>query len=146
SNPQNLATVSVALFKGSDMIWAEAFGQASMQTGTAATTTTRYNVGSVSKVLPALVAMILRDRKQLDLDAPIVNYLPDFSMLSPEYTQITSRHLLSHTSGFPGSNYANLYSSAPVAGYAQTTMEILKNQHLKHLPGEMAVYCNDGFT
>ncbi|MGU7775458.1 serine hydrolase domain-containing protein, partial [Burkholderia sp. MR1-5-21] len=145
-NPQKLASISVALFKGNDIVWSDAFGSASMQTGTAATTTTRYNIASVSKVLAALAAVILQDRKQLDLDAPIVNYLPDFSMLSPEYAQITPRHLLSHASGFPGCNYFSIDTFSPIDGYARATMAILKNQHLKHLPGEMAVYCNDGFT
>jgi CubicO group peptidase (beta-lactamase class C family) len=145
-NPQNLASVSVALFKDNRIVWREAFGSASMQTGTAATTTTRYNIASVSKVIAALAAMILRDRGQLDLDAPIVTYLPDFSMLSPAYADITSRHLLSHACGFPGSNYVAGETFSPVDGYAQATMEILKHQHLKHRPGEMAVYCNDGFT
>ncbi|HKT99972.1 MAG TPA: serine hydrolase domain-containing protein [Paraburkholderia sp.] len=146
ADPQNLASISVALLKNGRIVWAEAFGKASMQTGAPATQDTRYNIGSVSKVLAGLAAVILQDRGLLDLDAPIVQYVKNFSMLSPEYTQITSRHLLSHTSGFSGSNYTNIMTFVPVPGYAQATMNVLADQHLKHLPGELAVYCNDGFT
>jgi len=86
------------------------------------------------------------DRGLITLDTPIVKYLPTFTMLSPEYAQITTRHLLSHASGLPGTNGRNLFTFEPVAGYAADTQAELANSHLKHLPGELAVYCNDGFT
>jgi CubicO group peptidase (beta-lactamase class C family) len=146
ANPQKCASISVALRKGSEIVWQQAFGKASMADDIQATTTTRYNIGSISKLLAALAAVIAQDRGLLDLDAPIVGYLPDFTMLSPEYAQITTRHLLSHSSGLPGTNGNKLFTFAPVPGYAQATMATLANQHLKHRPGEMAVYCNDGFT
>ncbi len=34
----------------------------------------------------------------------------------------------------------------PYLDYAQDTMQALAKLHLKHAPGELAVYCNDGFT
>ncbi|MDS0862311.1 beta-lactamase family protein [Burkholderia pseudomultivorans] len=146
ANPQNVATMSVALLKGNQVVWAEAFGNASIHPATAATLNTRYNIGSVSKVFAALAGVILQDRGLIDLDAPIVRYLPSFSMLSPQYTQITSRHLLSHSSGLPGQNFSNLFSYVPIAGYAATAQQVLANEHLNHPPGQFAVYCNDGFT
>jgi CubicO group peptidase (beta-lactamase class C family) len=90
--------------------------------------------------------MILVDRGLVTLDTPIVEYLPSFKMLSPEYARITIRHLLSHSSGLPGTNGRNLFTFEPIAGYAADTQAELANSHLKHLPGELAVYCNDGFT
>jgi CubicO group peptidase (beta-lactamase class C family) len=113
---------------------------------TQATIQTRFNIGSVSKLFAALAATILQDRGLITLDAPIVRYLPTFTMLSPEYAQITTRQLLSHSSGLPGTNSRNLFTFAPVPGYAADTQAELANTHLKHLPGELAVYCNDGFT
>lgn len=145
-NTQNLATISVALLKGDRIVWQQAFGQASVQAGTPATTATRFNIGSVSKVIAALAATILQDRGLLNLDTPIAQYLKTFTMLSPEYTQVTTRHLLSHSSGFSGTNGNKIFTFEPVPGYAQATLAMLANQHLKHRPGEMAVYCNDGFT
>ncbi|WP_053077575.1 serine hydrolase domain-containing protein [Burkholderia cepacia] len=108
---------------------------------------TRFNINSVSKVMAALSGLILQDRGKFDLDTPIVRYLPSFTMLSPEYTQITMRHLLSHSSGIPGMTLHNANTlGAPFAGLAEATQAMLANSHLKHLPGEMAVYCNDGFA
>jgi CubicO group peptidase (beta-lactamase class C family) len=67
-------------------------------------------------------------------------------MLSPAYRQITVRMLLDHSSGFPGSEYRNIFTTELVPGYAQQTMEALASERLKTTPGYMSVYCNDGFT
>jgi CubicO group peptidase (beta-lactamase class C family) len=67
-------------------------------------------------------------------------------MLSAAYRDITVRHLLSHASGLPGTHTHNLFALAPLAGYAAELEAALADVHLKHPPGAMAVYCNDGFT
>ncbi|WP_028603228.1 serine hydrolase domain-containing protein [Ottowia thiooxydans] len=140
------AAISVALLKRDTIVWQQAFGTASAKGSKPATTRTRFNIGSVSKVLAGLTGVILQDRKLIDLDTPITRYLPAFKMLSPEYERITSRHLLSHSSGLPGTNGRNLFSFAPIPGYSADTEGELANAHLKHSPGQLAVYCNDGFT
>lgn len=145
-NRQNVAGISVALLKGDQVVWAEAFGYASVSPAVAATRTTRYNIGSVTKVIAALAGVILQDRGLIDLDAPIVRYVPAFSMLSPQYVEITSRHLLSHSSGLPGQNMHDMFTYVPIPGYAQNAQQVLANEHLDHPPGQFAVYCNDGFT
>jgi len=145
-DPGNAAAVSIALLKNDTVVWQQAFGRASVQDNVTATVLTRFNIGSVSKVLAALAAMILRDRGLLDLDAPVARYLPGFTMLSPEYAQITTRHLLSHSSGLPGTSMRDAFAFEPIPGYAAHAEAALADQHLKHLPGELAVYCNDGFT
>lgn len=137
---------SVALLHEDRLVWQEAFGMADSASGTPATPETRFNVGSVSKVLTALAVMILVDRRLLELDAPVVRYLPQFQMLSPGYRDITVRHLLTHASGLPGTYLHNMFAFAPLPGYAAELESALADQHLKHAPGAMAVYCNDGFT
>lgn len=140
------SAISVALMTEAGVIWQQAFGMADRAASLAATTQTRFNVGSVSKVVAALAAMILCDRGQLSLDAPIAPSLPGFTMLSQGYRRITLRHLLSHSSGLPGTDARNVFSFAPIPGYAQDGEQGLAYYHLKHEPGELAVYCNDGFT
>lgn len=146
SEHPDAAAISVALLKGDNIVWQEAFGKASVKDNKLATIRTRFNVGSVSKVLAGLTGVILQDRRLIRLDEPIVTYLPEFKMLSPAYTRITSRHLLSHSSGMPGTDGRNLFSFAPIPGYSASTETELANAHLKHLPGQLAVYSNDGFT
>ena len=65
----------------------------------------------------------------------------------PNTTQITVRMLLNHSSGFPGTDYRNAETSSPLPfSYSAQVLETLKTQRLKHAPGYLSVYCNDGFT
>ena len=137
---------TIALLHNQRIVWQEAFGVVDQKSGTQATAQTRFNIGSVSKVLAALATMILVDRKLLELDAPVVHYLPQFTMLSAGYKDITIRQLISHASGLPGTYPRNLFASVPLPGYAAELEASLADRHLKHTPGELAVYCNDGFT
>lgn len=137
---------SIALLQGERLVWQEAFGVLDDSSRTPVTPDTRFNVGSVSKVLAALAVMILVDRQLVALDAPVLRYLPQFAMLSPGYRDITVRHLLNHASGLPGTHTHHLFAFAPQPGYAAELEAALADVHLKHAPGAMAVYCNDGFT
>ncbi len=58
---------------------------------------TIVNVFSTTKAMTALCAHILVDRGQLDLDAPVARYWPEFAQAGKE--RITTRHLLTHTAG-----------------------------------------------
>ena len=69
-------------------------------TGVEATTDSVFQMGSIAKVYTATLIMRLVESGQLDLDAPVVDVLPEFSVADPEATRaITTRQLLSHTSG-----------------------------------------------
>jgi CubicO group peptidase (beta-lactamase class C family) len=58
-----------------------------------------FDLASLSKVIGATTAAaILYDRKRLDLDAPVVRYIPEFAG-TPGHEQVLVRHLLSHSSG-----------------------------------------------
>ncbi|MDD5333766.1 MAG: serine hydrolase [Rhodoferax sp.] len=138
--------ISVALLDRDRLIWAEAFGVIDKVTQTAPTPETLFCIGSCSKMIATVAVMILVERGLIDLDRPLAAYLSDFRMASPEYTQITVRMLLSHSSGFPGTDYRGIFSHQPRAGYAAQVMQTLATARLKHAPGEMSVYCNDGFT
>jgi CubicO group peptidase (beta-lactamase class C family) len=61
---------------------------------------TIVNVYSTTKVMTALCALILVDRGQLDLDAPVARYWPEFAQAGKE--TIPVRYLLSHTAGLAG--------------------------------------------
>ena len=140
------SAVSVALFAEDSVVWSEAFGYANRETGLRTTVDMRMNIGSVSKTIAALAVMILRDRGKLDLDQPVVELNRNFSMRSPEYARVTVRHLLNHSSGFLGTNYRNLINFVPTWNYWQDTVDVLAQSRLKHEPGDLSVYCNDGFT
>jgi serine-type D-Ala-D-Ala carboxypeptidase len=72
--------------------------------------TTIYDIASVTKVVSTTtVAMLLYDRGDLDLNATVVDYLPEFDT-EPGKKRVTLRMLLAHSSGLPA--YEKLYERA----------------------------------
>jgi CubicO group peptidase (beta-lactamase class C family) len=141
------SSVSVALVDGDRLIWSEAFGKADREAGRNATTNTLFGICSVSKMLATVATMILVDREKLSLDEPATTYIKNFSMpLDQRYRDITVRMLLNHSSGLPGNDMRGAVTTAPFAGYAAQMMDGLKYQRLKHDPGTISEYNNDGFT
>ncbi|MDH6125046.1 serine hydrolase domain-containing protein [Kitasatospora sp. GP82] len=69
-------------------------------TGVEATTDSVFQLGSIAKIYTATLVMQLAEAGRLDLDAPVVDVLPEFAVADAEATRtITTRQLLSHTSG-----------------------------------------------
>ncbi|MFG1678782.1 serine hydrolase domain-containing protein [Nonomuraea sp. NPDC049269] len=69
-------------------------------TGVEVTPDSIFHSGSIAKVYTATLVMRLVDEGRLELDAPVVDVLPEFATPDPEATQtITIRQLLSHTGG-----------------------------------------------
>jgi CubicO group peptidase (beta-lactamase class C family) len=69
-------------------------------TGVAVTTDSVFQVGSITKIHTATLVMQLAEAGELDLDAPVRDVLPDFTVADPAASKtITPRQLLSHTSG-----------------------------------------------
>ncbi len=111
------------------------------------TSNTIYGIGSTSKMVLAAAVMKLVDQGKLDLDLPVVKYIPDFKMKDNRYKQITPRMLLNHSSGLLGSSFSNATLYEDNDTYAHDTLlEQLATQNLKADPGAFSVYCNDGFT
>jgi CubicO group peptidase (beta-lactamase class C family) len=61
---------------------------------------TIVNVFSTTKPMTALCALILADRGELDLHAPVARYWPECAAAGKERIEV--RHLLGHTSGLAG--------------------------------------------
>jgi CubicO group peptidase (beta-lactamase class C family) len=57
------------------------------------------NVWSVTKTVTTLCALTLVDRQELDLDAPVAKYWPEFAAAGKQGVLV--RHVLSHTAGLP---------------------------------------------
>jgi CubicO group peptidase (beta-lactamase class C family) len=58
---------------------------------------TVVQVWSITKTMAALTVLVLADRGELDLDAPVASYWPEFRR-----ADVLVRHLLAHTSGMAG--------------------------------------------
>jgi beta-lactamase class C len=100
---------SVAIVRDTTVIFQQGYGVKSAGGTDSVTERTVFRIGSVSKCFAAMLTAILVEEKVLNWDDPVVKYLPDFQLKSPEYTQqLTLRHLLSHTTGLPYHTYTTL--------------------------------------
>jgi len=142
---KNLPGLTIALVDDHQIVWAQGFGFADPEKNTAATAETVYRVGSVSKLFTDIAIMQLVERGQLDLDAPMTKYLPDFHPKNPFATPITLRELMTHRSG--------LVREPPVGSYFDSTQpslaEVVKSLNtteLVYAPGTHTKYSNAGDT
>jgi CubicO group peptidase (beta-lactamase class C family) len=70
--------------------------------GAPVTEDTPFLWGSVAKPVTATAVMTLVEAGEIDLDAPVRAYLPDFTLADANHAaQVTVRHLLDQTSGIP---------------------------------------------
>ncbi len=80
-----------------------AAGVLSKATGVDATADSVFQIGSITKLWTATLVMQLVDEGKLDLDVPVRTYLPEFKIGDEAAAAvITTRQLLTHTSGFEG--------------------------------------------
>ncbi len=95
--------MSLAIVEGGEVTYAAGFGSTSVEPeGVPVTPTTLFAIASISKVILATLIMRLVERGVLDLDEPVVSYLPGFAFSDADLgRRVTLRHLLSHTSGLP---------------------------------------------
>lgn len=65
--------------------------------------TTLFQFGSTAKTYTATAIMVLMERGELELDAPVRRYLPEFALQDEDVAQaVTVLHLLNHTAGWEG--------------------------------------------
>ncbi|MEZ7891406.1 MAG: serine hydrolase domain-containing protein [Candidatus Wallbacteria bacterium] len=138
------ASAAVAVMDGGRIVYSEGIGAADRAKNRPVGKNTRFNIASVSKAFLAAAIMLLVDEGRVALDEKVVKYLPEFTMKDLRYKDITVRMLLNHSSGLPGATYYLTYG--PDYTMQKLLIETMKDASLKHAPGAMSIYCNDGFT
>jgi CubicO group peptidase (beta-lactamase class C family) len=94
--------VALALIKDGRIVLEKGYGFRDLETQAPVTTATLFNIGSISKSFTALGIAQLVDQQQVDLDAPVIKYIPELRLGDPQAARtMTLRQLLSHSSGLP---------------------------------------------
>ncbi|HEX4242720.1 MAG TPA: serine hydrolase [Steroidobacteraceae bacterium] len=83
---------------------------------------TLLQIGSISKLFTAILALQLVDEGRLDLDGSVSTYLKRFTLMSPELGPITIRDLMTHQGGFDSSLIGNIFADA--AGIRETPRQM----------------------
>lgn len=114
--------------------------------GEPVTAATPFVIGSTTKSFTALAVMQLVEAGEVDLDAPVVRYVPHFSLAHGEPVEdITVRHLLQHTSGIDDQAGGSILSSAR-GGTARSAVSELAGSRLVSSPGESWRYANANYV
>jgi CubicO group peptidase (beta-lactamase class C family) len=120
-----------------------AYGVTSLETGYPVRTDTLFPIGSISKVYTAALVMTLVDDGMLDLDAPVVTYLPDLRLADERAREtISLRQLLTHQSGLYGDYYDDFGMGDDALARCVASFPTLRQLSA---PGELWAYCSSGF-
>src|SRR5918996_269714 len=96
----------------------------------------RFQIGSISKGFTVMALLQEREAGNLDLDAPVTDYLPWLEIAS-SFPPITVHHLLSHTAG--------IVMGAEVTGEGTHAVWSLHQLEPGFAPGERFWYSNHGY-
>ena len=91
--------ISLVIMRGHTVLLSKGYGMANRETGTPATDSTVYSVGSLSKQMTAAAIMTLVEKGRVHLDDPLSKYLPELAIARDSDLRI--RTLLRQASGLP---------------------------------------------
>jgi hypothetical protein len=99
--PISVPGVSVAIIEDGKLASVESYGVKSFKASDKVDERTVFQAASLSKVVFAYGVLKLVDRGKLDLDTPLSKYIPEYVQKDDRINAITSRHVLTHRTGFP---------------------------------------------
>jgi CubicO group peptidase (beta-lactamase class C family) len=134
--------VALKIIRDGKAVKTAAYGTANLEHNVPVKPETVFEIGSITKQFTAAGILLLAQEGKLSVEDPIRQYLPG---TPSTWTNITIRHLLTHTSGLK--NYNEL------DGF-QLTRHLTQPQFIQKLgavplefaPGDSWKYCNSGFN
>ena len=97
---------AIAIVKNGEVVFKKGYGIANIDSKTAITSSTNFNICSMTKQFTAYGILKLASEKKLSLEDKIDKYFPDFN--SKVAHKVTIRNLLTHSSGIIDHyNYVN---------------------------------------
>lgn len=124
------------------IVYQNSFGYADYATKTPNSKDSRFHLASVTKTFTSVSILQLKEKGKLKLDDKLQSYFPDFP-----YTDITIRHLLSHTSGLSDDVFFETLVKDKKIIFNKDIVPALKALKIQLLfkPGEEWEYSNTGF-
>jgi len=144
--------VSIALVDGQKTVWSQGFGFADKEKGIQASPETIYEIGSISKTITATAIMQLQEQGLINIDRPLTEYLPEFSILPPlsfppnSDKPVTIGTILTHHSGLPGDLFNGGFTLKPRTDYNAWVLEYLRKEYACYPPDFIWAYSNTAFS
>lgn len=125
---------SVLVAKNGKVIFSKSYGMADLEWSVPNSSTTRFNIASMTKQFTAASILLFEDRGKLKTDDLVKKYLPE---APASWDKITIYHLLTHTSGI----------REDAVEYEPGTPDklVFDDEPLNFQPGEKWEYINKGY-
>lgn len=137
---------AIAVIQNGNVVYQRGYGLANIDAKLPISTTTTFDLASVSKQFTAMAIMMLAERGAIGYDDPLTKFFPAFP---PYASKITVRHLLNHTSGLP--DYMSVFRQRPAGispeptGREAITM-LSQIAEPRFTPGDKWEYSNSGYV
>jgi CubicO group peptidase (beta-lactamase class C family) len=144
--------VSVAVIHDGAIDWARGYGVTSFG-GAPVVPDTLFYAPALGKLMVAMAVLQLVEKKKLDLDADVNQYLKAWKVPNNSFTdqkKVTLRHLLANTAGTPVAGFTGYASDAP----SPTLLQVLKGEKpannppivVSAVPGTRWQYSSGGYA
>lgn len=137
--------LAIAIVKDNQISITKAFGVKNLDTKEPITAASIFHMASVSKPFSATAVMQLVEKGKMNLDDPLIKYLPYFKLDDPYYKDITIKQMLMHTSGIPDVDDYEWDKPQYDDGAAERYVRSLVNEKMIARPGEKYQYSNMAF-
>ena len=139
----NVAGLSIALVDKNGIIWAEGFGYENIKDSIKATENSIYCIGSITKLFTSTAILQLSENKRINIDKPVIYYVPEFRMKSlyGSIDSITTRLIITHNSGFP----SDLLGVNSERETYKNVVQYLNQQYTAFPPNYARIYSNIGY-
>jgi CubicO group peptidase (beta-lactamase class C family)/lipoprotein NlpI len=141
--------LALGVMKNNEFLYAKGFGVKNINNKSPVTPESVFHMASVSKPFTAIAVMQLVEKGILNLDSPVVHYLPYFKLDDARYKDITLRHILSHTSGIPDVEDEDDYEWENPQNDSLAVERFVKSlarRKLQFNPGERRSYSNFAYN
>ena len=124
---ENVPGVQIALIQDGIIAWTEGFGVKNTITRKPVTSSTLFEVASLSKVVTAYMALKLIDEGEISLAKPLNNYLSEEWLPPSAYRDsIKLNHVLSHSSGLPKMSKDIMFKPGTAYYYSANGFNLVK--------------------
>jgi len=132
---------SVLVVRDGQAIVQKSYGMANLEAREAITPATNFRLASVSKQFNSAAILLLAEQGKLSIDDPVQRWLPSLPQ-----SNITIRHLLTHTSGLI--DYEDLMDPKDTSQIHDSgVLELLSHENRSYFePGKGYRYSNSGYA
>ena len=140
---QQIPGLAIAIVENNRVVYARGFGRMSLGREMGPVTPlTVFHMASIVKPFVATAILQLADQHEVELDAPVVRYLPYFRLADQRYPRITVRQMVAHTSGMPDVTDYEWDRPQFDDGSLERYVRSLSGLHLLFDPGLKFAYSN----